>query len=303
MSFLNPVNKPVLRFSSTDASAPQINYNSRVAGDVKAVLKACLVTGYGTTASAGWSVVNEVNHVAEFVSPSAAMSDYRLGIDDTSTSNTTWYYQYQDVRANPSDNSISKSFSSNNDKTSTNNGWQLLVTERGLFFVEILKVSGGDFTRARLTFFGATKLAIAVTNTKNIGFWCTGLGSPAIEPASFFRAMSTKAHFVAPNYAALDGKSINIDLIKNPGSNSKFFGRSVVDTTSNIHLTKDGYLIAEQVGFLLTDVNNESDLYGVYDTNLKNRPVLYMYLGREVTAAQAKDYGVSGMVYLDYWEY
>lgn len=66
MSFLNPVSEPVKRFKSTDAGAPQINYNARVSGDVKTVLKACLVTGYGAKASAGWSIVNEVDHVAEF---------------------------------------------------------------------------------------------------------------------------------------------------------------------------------------------------------------------------------------------
>ena len=140
MSFLNPVSEPVLRFSSTDASAPQINYNARTAGDIKAVLKACLVTGYGAKASAGWSIVNEINHVAEFVSPSAAMSDYRLGVDDSTTIKTTWYYQYQDARTNPNYNEPTKSFSYV-DKTHASNGWQMLVTERGIVFIELVQNS------------------------------------------------------------------------------------------------------------------------------------------------------------------
>lgn len=170
MSFLNPVNEPVLRFKSTDAGAPQINYAARTAGDVKAVLKACLVTGYGSVASAGWSIVNEVDHVAEFVSPSAAMSDYRFGIDDKAATNTVWYYQYQDARTDPTGSTINKAIPMHS-KTSPDNGWNVLVTARGVMFIELLGITGGVISR--VTYLGLNKLPSNNTGV-NISFFRSG---------------------------------------------------------------------------------------------------------------------------------
>jgi hypothetical protein len=214
MSFLNPVNEPVLRFKSTDAGAPQINYNARVAGDVKTVLKACLVTGYGDKASAGWSIVNEVNHVAEFVSPAVAMSDYRLGIDDTSASSTTWYYQYQNVRKNPSLNAPIKNFGSYIDKNHASNAWQLLVTQRGLYFVEICKHSGGDVLVARMTYWGMVKSALVSDVGENISWFCVGWCAPQIDPKAFFVDFNTKAHTRLGATSSLKPASLAIELLK-----------------------------------------------------------------------------------------
>lgn len=182
MSFLNPVNEPVLRFSSTDADAPQINYAARVAGDIKTVLKACLVVGYGAKASAGWSIANEVDHVAEFVSPSAAMSDYRLGIDDSG--NVQWYYTYKNTKTAPSSALYSKGFS-DNDVTSAKNGWQLIVTQRGLVFVELAQFNAVDGVLSRVTYIGANK-QIDDTTGKNISCFTIGLNAPSGYPAAFF---------------------------------------------------------------------------------------------------------------------
>lgn len=51
MSFLNPVPVPATYYSSEDAEAPQLGAD--LTGGVKTVLKACLVTGYGTKPGAG----------------------------------------------------------------------------------------------------------------------------------------------------------------------------------------------------------------------------------------------------------
>lgn len=47
--------KPII-YSSADAGAPQL---SASAGTMNAVIKSCLVTGYGTKAAAGWQTVYE----------------------------------------------------------------------------------------------------------------------------------------------------------------------------------------------------------------------------------------------------
>lgn len=187
MSFLNPVNLPVQRFKSTDAGAPQINYAARTAGDVKAVLKACLVTGYGSVASAGWSIANEVDHVCEFVSPDVAMSDYRLGIDDKAATKTDWYYQYQDVRTNPTGNSLAKAFSYH-DKTHASNGWQLLVTGRGLLFIELIRSTVASGVSARVTYIGQVKTTGNNTGS-NICYISAGVNSETLYPVMSFNAV------------------------------------------------------------------------------------------------------------------
>lgn len=303
MSFLNPVNEPVLRFKSTDAGAPQINYNARVAGDVKAVIKACLVTGYGATASAGWTITNEVDHVAEFVSPSTAMSDYRLGIDDTSASSTTWYYQHQDTRVNPAKNSSAKNFSNVN-KTSPANGWELLVTEQGLYFIEIVQSSAVSKTVGKVTYWGRVKSALTAAETKNIGFWVAGIGSQINRPYDFFSpADVTLKHYQINNYSSITFTSANIMMVSRLGV-AGATAQTEVEMSATMYLQQDGVFVAEQPGLLIKDLNNTDKLYGVYDAVVNNRPVLYVCLSYDNGNAEFVRIAARGIeIYLDYWEY
>lgn len=56
MSLRNPVKYPVKYYSWQDDQAPQL---SNVDGVIKTILKACLVTGYGSKAGAGWTSLFE----------------------------------------------------------------------------------------------------------------------------------------------------------------------------------------------------------------------------------------------------
>lgn len=56
MSLLTPVRYPAKLYSHTDANAPQL---ASVDGAIKTILKACLVTGYGDKAGAGWTMLFE----------------------------------------------------------------------------------------------------------------------------------------------------------------------------------------------------------------------------------------------------
>ena len=248
MSFLNPVNEPVLRFKSTDVGAPKINYNARVAGDVKAVLKACLVTGYGAIASAGWTAANEVAHVIEFVSPSATMIDYRLGIDDTSATQTAWYHQYQGARTTTS--SASLKHAANANWTHADNGWQLIVTLQGLFFVEHVYSTTISAQMARLTYFGRLKSAINNTTDKNIIFWTTGLVTPNALPSRFFMGVdnvlpytdiesyNNKLKFCGASVSVLDNTFSSLAVT------------SQIDMQSAVYLKTTNQVVAEQVGLL-----------------------------------------------------
>lgn len=299
MSFLNPVNEPVLRFKSTDTGAPQINYNARVAGDVKTVLKGCLVTGYGAKASAGWSIVNEVDHVAEFVSPSAAMSDYRLGIDDTSTSSTTWYYQYQDARVNPTNNAPQKNISNIN-KASPDNAWQIIVTSRGLYFVEVFYSVELSALVSRTTFFGQLKASILTTN-KNIGFWVTGHQSPSTYARNVFNTGTLNKHFSIGDYTDIGFDGANINAFSRSAADSGW-GVSLIELIGEPYLSYKGRIIAQHTGLMLKDSNSAGGIAGVFDTTLGSRPVLQVCLGWSNSSNSLAECRVV-LIYLDYWEY
>ena len=300
MSFLNPVNEPVLRFSSTDSDAPQINYNARVAGDVKTVLKACLVVGYGDKSSAGWSIANEVDHVAEFVSPSAAMSDYRLGIDDTSTSSTTWYYQHQGMRVNPIYNTVSKS-PTYLDKTKTV-PWTLLVTEQGFWFVETMSRQGlSDANAARMIYFGRQKASVADLD-KNIAFLTIGydVSRTWTDTLHQYLGDATRRHHIIANYNsyALVGAM--------PFSSSIYNTTSAdIDLISPIYLWIDNTLLVGQLaGLMMYAPSLRPEIYYTHETVINDRPMLsFLAATPNYNATDIKKYGRCFLIPLDYWEY
>lgn len=301
MSFLTPVNEPVLRFSSTDTGAPQLNQASRTAGDVKAILKACLVTGYGEIASAGWSIINEVGNVAEFTSPSPSMLEYKLGIDDNSTTNTTWYYKYNDTRVNPTKNSVKKGFS---DTTATkSNGWQLLVTNRGLFFIEIPHSDAIDNKVARVTYWGLIKSAALTELGQSFAFWCAGYDSPTPSIHDSFAAGGTTSRHVNINGStAVWFMSAVLDVFTAPNNSLNL--NSSVDMSDAVYLSVDKKLSGKHPAMLLKTTNNPDNLYGVYDSVVGDRPVLYLGLSlAHGSSSVVRDYCRNMTIYLDYWEY
>lgn len=300
MSFLNPVNEPVLRFSSIDAGAPQINYNARVAGDVKAVLKACLVTGYGATASAGWSIGNEINHVAEFVSPSIAMSDYRLGIDDTSTSSTTWYYQYQDARVNPAYNAPSKNIA-NIDRLHSTNGWQLFSTLRGIIFVELFHSTIVNKLSARLTYWGQVKSGLIEATGANMMFFNIGQSATANEAMHLYD--TGYPHLKLESFSGTQIFAATPFAVKAADYN---LGVSNVDIVSALYLasTNKDVVLGELTGMVSKVVNNTADTYGISEQTLSTRPVLSICCGYTDSRVQyMHSRSRTYLIYLDYWEY
>lgn len=301
MSFLNPVSEPVLRFSSTDADAPQINYNARVAGDVKTVLKACLVTGYGAVASAGWSIVNEVNHIAEFVSPSAAMSDYRLGIDDTSTSSTTWYYQYQNLRTNPSLNAPTRTLRFI-DAVNVNNGWRLFVTDRGILFVELVYFTTVSKLSARITYLGQVKSGLSSVSGKNIMFFNLGHDASITYPRDFYNS-SSAIHMNLDGYTSVYTSAATARASLNAGY---VLDVSNIDLVSEIYLSNNNgdILIGFLPPLLGNIVNKTSDLYGANEVVLDGRNYLRVCAAWAASAsATALPYSRTFLIPLDYWSY
>ncbi|MDN5665062.1 MAG: hypothetical protein L0G41_02410 [Psychrobacter sp.] len=297
MSFLNPVSEPVLRFSSTDTDAPQINYAARVAGDVKTVLKACLVTGYGAKPSAGWSIANDVDHVAEFVSPSAAMSDYRLGIDDTSTSSTTWYYQYQDARIDPRYNVPTKSLG-NVDKAHIDNGWRLVVSSRGFILIEILQHNVVKKPSVRITYFSPVKSMLSAVETHNMMFFNFGHDGQ-IDRSSRLHT-STYPYCKLNDYTAPEifGTLLLVDDYDRD--------ISVVDVTTQLFVKNASVsaIIAKVPGLLAQTISQTDDIYRLRDIKIDGRDYLsvctgYSYPTAQYVTPRARNF----LIPTDYWEY
>lgn len=298
MSFLNPISEPVLMYSSTDANAPQINYATRAAGDVKTVFKACLVTGYGTKQGAGWTMQNETATVAEFVSPSALMSDYRFGVDDNSTSATTFYYTYQNARTNPSSNALTKSLTNVN-KTSPNNTWTLLVTKQGFLWVEKFVHTTSPIECCRILYIGRIKSALINDAPKNINFYNFGFNGGVPEPRQFFP--NNYNHVVLDTYTTSNIMGVNLDAISRPQPKNLL----AIEVTNSVFLSSSGVLLGEMLPLLMTLKNNTTNLFGLYQTTFNNRPALYICIGG--TSSSSLSYleqNCQGCyVYLDSWGY
>lgn len=75
---LNTQLKPVILFKSTDEGAPVL---SASAGSLKALLKACLITGYGNKTALGWEMPFEEANAAVFRSQSPESPRFCLKIN------------------------------------------------------------------------------------------------------------------------------------------------------------------------------------------------------------------------------
>lgn len=74
---------PVTLFSSTDEGAPQF---TRKAGDIFKIMKACLVTGYGSKASLGWELKFESGNQGIFMPTDRKQTDWGLSFGQDSGS-------------------------------------------------------------------------------------------------------------------------------------------------------------------------------------------------------------------------
>lgn len=307
MSFLNPINEPVLRFSSTDASAPQINYNARTAGDIKAVLKACLVTGYGAKASAGWTAVNETATVIEFVSPSVSMSDYRLGIDDTSAATTIWYNIIGNVRTTLDTAGVNKAIGAIT-AADSRNGWELIVTARGFLLIEMVAMRHAPVLGSSVTYWGQLKADFDSLPNQNISWWSVGYNSPGPNqgsPSDFFASPIGAGKAYSLNNYAINGHGHPaLPIFVKTAERLKV---SEMQVASDWFLIANDSIVAQQPGVLLEARRSSTDVPTVGASTLKGRSFLRAWAVRGATSSTASFvYNYANAVFLvplDYWEY
>lgn len=304
MSFLTPVSAPVTRYSSTDVGAPQLNYASRAANDVKTILKSCLVTGYGSKPSAGWTISKEATTIAEFASPATAMSNYRLRVDDRATV-TSWYQVYNNASPVIMGSAVTKNNSAI-DTANAGNGWELLVTDRGIMFIENVFNLGVNTIGSRITYFGQLKSGLAVEGNINIAWWCVGHNAPAANdgmPCFFFDISQKVDKYYKLGATVIDGYA-------HPCL-PQFVLIGETTSASDIQLASEWYLsvvgspVAVQPGLLLQLKSKGDSPFVFKSTTINGRPAILRWPIRASTDSEAIliTSNAVAIIYLDYWGY
>ena len=121
---------PVTLYTSEDAGAPQI---TSAAGALKTVLKACLVTGYGTKSGAGWEVLFEESNKIALKSADDKSTGAALHVADTAgrVAQVSLYQKTEGFeKGKAASNRRSVSYAN-----STVQKWLLAACARGFVFV------------------------------------------------------------------------------------------------------------------------------------------------------------------------
>jgi len=130
MSLLTPVQYAAKLYSHNDAGAPQI---ASAAGAIKAILKACLVTGYGSKASAGWTTLFDDTNRMVLRLPDAGQA---LGLPDLKVENGNSRYAVssQNNPTSLNDTSVLATVGLLAIDSSMSSVWHLIATDVGFVF-------------------------------------------------------------------------------------------------------------------------------------------------------------------------
>lgn len=142
--------QPII-YKSTDTGAPQL---SATAGAMNAVIKACLVTGYGSKAVAGWQVVYEdlaTKKIAvRSVTPKSIGSVLLLDNTATDSASATAYLEWNS-KTNTGVTQFGTGFFVNNWQTTTPN-WVVVATDS--FFYLFVQADAGNKAMRIMSAFG-----------------------------------------------------------------------------------------------------------------------------------------------------
>lgn len=200
-------------YASTDSGAPTL---SGTAGALIAVLKACLVDGYGSKASSGWTQEFSGTNIAVFRPPSGTRMRLRVNDTDSSDARVRGYEAMSDVNTGtglfPTDvQANGGSYMHKSSAGGTPRGWVLVADQKrfilivaqsaatvdassslgqGLFFGDVKSAKSGDayhcFINAGLAS-GASNSAFGAVNNGPSGLSAAG------------------GHFLARSYTQVGG--------------------------------------------------------------------------------------------------
>lgn len=283
MSFLNPITLPVKHYSSTDEGAPQIIYDRHHAY-LKNILKACLVTGYARKQGAGWVMENEDEINADFIAPDASMHDSRLLLK-TGTGDT----QIACRAGALTSSNLERALPYNAGNYYTGRGWDLLVSDRGFYFLDHVYESHFKIVLSRLLYFGQVKSAIS-DNGINL-------------------ALHSHGHIDRDTYLIFDFFGRKVLLLKEEVQKCRFSSavagsslnqvESQMSLYDHIYLKNEHQVIAQQPGLIARTVNTREELSLNRDVIIDGKPYIFFTLADVYDLSSNTNFGLR----LDAWDY
>lgn len=247
MSFLNPISVDVKVYKSTDKHAPVINHADRRAGDVKTVLKACLVTGYGDKEGAGWLIEGETDVQASFYVDNAELTNYRLILDD-SGANVSFNISHHGTLKNPNYRQHARTQS----RTARALSWIVLACEYGFYYIECHEAGGVVF--AGLTYFGRVKSGLVNDTEKNIVFINTMAGN---DYSGSFSYPLHRAYIELSDLTGLFATGAGFV------SDSQRKELSVMSITTPLFVMKEATVVGQLVGIEYQSCPVVGEVYGI----------------------------------------
>ena len=207
MSFLNPTPVPVTLYSSTDPDAPQLPTKDWTVA-IKTILKACLVTGYGGKAGAGWQIRDEEANKATFIPTDPEAPQVGLIVHNAHRDNLDLDLLFDGVAQSPTNLQVLRSVRPNADSIS----WRLLATARGFIFVPLYLSRTG--THAAMLCFGGMRHNLVNPAGQNFVLWNTLSFYSYQTPSTALSELSSRSK-VAISFGALSNPAPAGGLSKN----------------------------------------------------------------------------------------
>lgn len=268
MSYLNPITLTPKLYQSTDREAPQL---TGAVGDYKSVWKACLVTGYGSKAGAGFTLENEADKSCDFISPNIMMS--KIGVEEDNNSYKPYYYQGA--------TKVNMAGLFNTVKTAVKKAsWVMLVCELGLYFV--ITVNG----LSQVIYLGLAKSAI---NDGNKNFVCVNLGNLGGGTSYIFNGGNIGSY---TDFSWLSNGHVLATNTKQ---------EYMITLVSDVFWRKGGALLGSQPALLLQNAITLAQETKI--TDYQEKAVLYAFVCSSYNEYYIKNHNMGVMIYLDDWEF
>ena len=220
MSLRNPVKYPVKYYSWQDTQAPQL---SNADGVIKTILKACLVTGYGSKAGAGWTALFEDSYRIVLRRPLRTGNPPDIKIENGTISGSTKRHRIvaQDNPTGLDDtNELSSVFTMMRD-TKASKEWYCIVTDFA-FLLCYQMSEGGATLRNNACFVGSVKklkdadqdIFFLWKNPKETGNGNGDYGYALLDNEVAYVNARTKTEYLSKNYLTLTAaeKEFNNDF-------------------------------------------------------------------------------------------
>ena len=290
MSLRNPVKYPVKYYSWQDDQAPQL---SNADGVIKTILKACLVTGYGSKAGAGWTALFEDAYRIVLRRPLRTGNPPDIKIENGTITGTTVRHRIV-AQDNPTSLDDATELSAVNLLARDNKAgseWHCIVTDFAflLCYQMAENNNSGDRNYAMFVggakklldsdveyFFATTQSSIGV-NGLWTGSWLNGI----LGPASNFVALRRNKTYTTKNILTLAATETQI--------NNDFFAQKIIiDAVAELPFFASVSLSWDNLTTKIVSINNRQML---------------RYVNKTVVSSNGSNYNFRALyIPLDYWE-